>query len=126
MEFCYLLPGQQLKKPSVDGDLTTAILKHTPRDPRERLNFIVDALKATGVLNYQEGNSYLSQAGISIDSSPLKINGSILRPLHMTFKERTDVVCLLEHKQRSMLRNLIRNHRMVLGTHSLQSILLPH
>jgi len=100
MEFCYLLHGQQLKKPSTDSDLTTAILKHTPRDPRERLNFIVDALKATGVLNYQEGNNYLGQAGISIDPSPLKINGSVLRPLQMTFRERIDVVCLLEHTNR--------------------------
>jgi hypothetical protein len=98
MEFCKLLPGQQLKKPSADGDLTTAILKYTPKDPRERLNVIVDALRAAGVLNYQEGNSYLSQAGISIDSSPLKINGSILRPLQMTFRERTNVVCSLEYE----------------------------
>lgn len=97
MEFCRLLPGQQYKKPSADSDLTTAILKYTPRDPRERLNLIVEALRATGVLNYQESNTYLGQAGISIDSSPLKINGTILRPLQMTFRDRTDVVCLLEH-----------------------------
>ena len=102
MEFCKLLPGQQFKKPTVDSDLTTAILKYTPKNPRERLNLIVDALKATGVLNYQEGNSYLSQAGISIDPSPLKINGTILRPLQMTFRGRSDVVCLLEWVGREM------------------------
>lgn len=96
MEFCKLLPGQQFKKPTVDGDLTTAILKYTPRDPRERLNLIAEALKSTGVLNYQGGNSYLSQAGISIDPSPLKIDGSILPSPQMTFRERTDVVCLPE------------------------------
>lgn len=100
MEFCNLLPGQQYKKPSADGDLTTAILRHTPKDPRERLKLIVDALRASGVLNYQEGNNYLSQAGISIDPSPLKINGTVLRPLQMTFRERTDVVCLFEYKNR--------------------------
>lgn len=102
MEFCKLLPGQQLKKPSVDPDLTTAILKNTPRDPRERIGFIVEALKSTGVLNYQEGNSYLSQAGISIDPSPLKINGTILRPLQMTFRERTDVVYQLRYTNREV------------------------
>ena len=102
MEFCKLLSGQQFKKPSADSDLTTAILKHTPRDPRERLRLIADALRATGVLNYQEGNSYLGQAGISIDPSPVKIDGTILRPLQMTFRERTDVVCLLEYINRNI------------------------
>jgi len=102
IEFCKLLPGQQYKKPTADGDLTTAILKYTPKDPRERLNLIVEALKATGVLNYQEGNGYLSQAGISIDSSPLKINGTILSPLQMTFRGRSDVVCLLECMNRKV------------------------
>jgi eukaryotic translation initiation factor 2C len=96
MEFCKLLPGQQFKKPIADGDLTTAILKYTPKDPRERLNLIAEALKGTGVLNYQEGNSYLNQAGISIDSAPLKVNGTILPSPQMTFRERTDVVCLLK------------------------------
>jgi hypothetical protein len=100
MEFCNLLPGQQFKKPTVDGDLTTAILKHTPKDPRERLKLIVDALRSSGVLNYQDGNNYLSQAGISIDPSPLKISGTVLRPLQMTFQERTDIVCLLEYTNR--------------------------
>lgn len=102
MEFCNLLPGQQFKKPSTDGDLTTAILKYTPKDPRERLKLIVDALRSSGVLNYQEGNGYLNQAGISIDPSPLKINGTVLRPLQMTFRERTDVVCLLEYTNREV------------------------
>jgi len=94
MEFCKLLPGQQFKKPTADSDLTTAILKYTPKNPRDRLSLITEALKA--ILNYQEGNSYLSQAGISIDTTPLKINGTILRPLQMTFRGRTDVVSLLE------------------------------
>jgi len=96
MEFCQLLPGQQFKKPVADGDLTTAILKYTPKNPDERLRLIVESLKATGVLNYQEGNTYLAQAGISIDSSPLKIKGSIIYPPQMTFRGRTDIVCLYE------------------------------
>ena len=96
MEFCQLLPGQQFKKPTTDGDLTTAILKNTPKNPKERLNLIIEALKGTGVLNYQSGNTYLAQAGISIDPSPLEVHGSILPPLQMTFRERTDVVCLFK------------------------------
>ncbi|KAF9790389.1 Piwi domain-containing protein [Thelephora terrestris] len=91
MEFCKLLPGQQFKKTTSDGDLSAAILKFTPRDPRARLEYITGALKPMGVLNYHEGNSYLNQAGISIDSSPLKVPGTILAPLCMTFKGRTDV-----------------------------------
>jgi len=93
MEFCTLLPGQQFKKPTTDGDLTTAILQYTPKNPGERLWLIEEALKATGVLNYQEGNTYLAQAGISIDPSPLRIKGTILTPLQMTFRGRTNVVC---------------------------------
>ena len=99
MEFCKLLPGQQYKKPSSDGDLTAAILRFTPKDPRSRLNFITEALKPSGVLNYHQGNSYLNQAGLSINSSPFRVPGSILPPLSMTFKGRTDVVgisCIYE------------------------------
>ena len=102
MEFCRLLPGQQFKKTSADSDLTSAILQYTPKNPGERLRLIKDALTAQGVLNYQAGNSYLSQAGISIDPSPLRIQGTILSPLQMTFRERTDVVCLLEFVDREM------------------------
>jgi hypothetical protein len=92
MEFCNLIPGQQYKKPSTDGDLTAAILRFTPKDPRTRLNFIAEALKPSGVLKYHEDNSYLTQAGISIDHSPLQVPGTILPPLFMTFQGRTDVV----------------------------------
>ena len=94
MEFCNLLPGQQFKKPTSDGDLTAAMLRFTPKDPEKRLDYIKGALKSTGVLNYQEGNHYLSQAGISIDSSPFKVPGTILPSLYMTFKGRSDVVCV--------------------------------
>jgi len=102
MEFCNLLPGQQFKKPTVDGDVTTAILNYTPKYPDERLRLIEESLKATGVLNYQEGNPYLAQAGISIDSSPLRIKGSILSPLQMTFRGKTDVACLFEYIDRKL------------------------
>lgn len=103
MEFCTLLPGQQFRKPIADGDLTTAILNYTPKYPDERLRLIEESLKATGVLNYQEGNPYLTQAGISIDSSPLRIKGTILSPLQMTFRGKTDVVCMFEYMDRKML-----------------------
>lgn len=95
MEFCTLLPGQQFKKPTSDGDLTTAILRFTPKDPRTRLNFITEALKPSGVLNYHEGNSYFNQAGISIDCSPFEVPGTILPSLQMTFEGRSDVVSIL-------------------------------
>lgn len=74
--------------------MTIAILKFTPKDPRMGLNFITEALKATptGVLNYQGRNSYLNQAGISIEPSPLKAPGTILPPFHMSFKDKPDVV----------------------------------
>ena len=100
MEFCNLLPGQQFKKPTTDGDVTTAILNYTPKYPDERLRLIEESLKATGVLNYEDGNPYLAQAGISIDPSPLRIKGTILSPLQMTFKGKTDVVCLSEYIDR--------------------------
>lgn len=96
MEFCDLLPGQQFKKPTTDGVIATAILNYTPKFPDERLRLIEESLKATGVLNYQEGNPYLAQAGISIDPSPLRIKGTILSPLQMTFRGKTDVVHLFE------------------------------
>ena len=102
MEFCRLLPGQQFTKPTSDSDLAAAILKYTPKDPRARLNFITGALKPMGVLNYHEGNSYLSQAGISINPSPLKIPGTILSPLRMTFQGRTDVVCTSDYTNRKV------------------------
>jgi len=102
MEFCTLLPGQQFKKPTTDGDLTAAILNYTPKYPDERLRLIEESLKATGVLNYQEGNPYLAQAGISIDSSPLRVKGTILSPLQMTFKGKTDVVCPLKYTDRKV------------------------
>lgn len=106
MEFCTLLPGQQFKRPTSDGDLTAAILKFTPKDPRTRLDFIIEALKPTGVLNYHNGNSYLSQAGISIDSSPLKVPGTILPCLDMAFKGKTAVVGMFQlHKQKGILRS---------------------
>lgn len=91
MEFCKLLPGQQYKKPSSDGDLTAAMLKFTPGDPRARLNYITEGLKSSGVLNYHHGNIYLNQAGISIASSPLTVPGTILPPQQMTFGRITDV-----------------------------------
>lgn len=97
MEFCKLPPGQQFKKPSADGGLTAAILKFTPKDPRARLSYITEALKSSGVLSYHEGNSYLNQAGISIDSSPFRVLGTILPPLSMTFRGRTDVVRYLNY-----------------------------
>jgi hypothetical protein len=96
MEFCKLIPGQQFKKPTSDTDLTAAILKFTPKDPRTRLNFITEALKPSGVLSYHEGNSYFIQAGISINPSPLRVPGTILPPVRMTFRERTDVVGMFE------------------------------
>ena len=92
MEFCNLLPGQQFKKPTSDGDLTAAILRFTPKDPGARLNFITEALKRDSVLNYHEDNTYFSQAGISISSSPFKVPGTILPTVYMTFQGRTDVV----------------------------------
>ena len=126
MEFCELLPGQQYKKPTADGDLTTAILKYTPKGPRERLDLILEALKNTGVLNYQGGNTYLTQAGISIDSTPLKIHGTLLPSLQMTFRERTDVVCLLKYINKESTKGLTRHLRMDLGTPSLPNTLPLH
>ena len=91
MEFCNLLPGQQFRKPTSDGDLTAAILRFTPKDPVARLNFITEALKI-GILNYHEDNNYFSQAGISINPSPLRVPGTILPTVHLTFQGRRDVV----------------------------------
>ena len=95
MEFCTLPPGQQFKKPTSDSDLTAAMLKFTPKTPFERRKQIVQSL--TSVLNYQEGNTYLSQAGISINPTPLVISGTVLPLLSMTFRDRTNVVSLLNH-----------------------------
>ena len=126
MEFCQLLPGQQFKKLTVDPEITTAILKYTPRNPDDRLHLIVESLKATGVLNYQEGNTYLAQAGISIDPSPLRIKGTIISPLQMTFRGRTDIVYLFECKIKRYTDRLTRHLKMAPGTLSLQNILKLH
>ena len=126
MEFCKLLPGQQFKKLAVDGELTAAMLNYTPRNPGDRLSLIEEALKATGVLSYHQGNSYLAQAGISINPSPVRISGTILTPPEMTFRERTDVVCLLKLVKRGLLNGLTRNLKMALGIPSLQNIPLLH